>query len=607
MTTPAKFANQLGPCNSRSYHSPGEVGAWPRLGRWLAFGMIVILASSYPVDATETASSKTAPGQTALDDYIAKPDPSYEWKIVNTIAQPGGNTFVVDMVSQSWRSSSEVDRPEWRHWLLVTVPDKVVSDIGFLMIGGGRNGDEPPKEPSDVILKIAHTTGTVVAELKMIPNQPLVFHQDGQERFEDDLIGYTWDQFLKTGDPTWPARNPMAKSAVRAMDTMTALLASAEGGSRSVDRFVVAGGSKRGWTTWITGAVDDRVVAIVPIVIDVLNVKMSMLHHHAAYGFWAPSVGDYVAHRIMERMNHPRMEELYRLVDPFVYRDRLAMPKMIVNGSGDQFFLPDSSRFYFDQLLGEKHVRYIANADHGLDGSDAVESIAAFYWMIVNERPRPRCSWTFQEDGSIRVETADAPQQVLLWQATNPDGRDFRIESLGPKYVSRPLEARTDGTYVGQVAQAEKGWTAFFVELTFDVGAPVPWKCTTSVRVLPDILPYADKDGTLPATIALDCQTPDETTARSIERQVDALFQAAPTAESLPPWMAGLPDALGKELIQAQESAAAPWGRVQRTGRQLMLHWRPLGRIRISAMGMTSWLEKQGCKEFAYRLKAGLD
>ncbi len=30
--------------------------------------------------------------------------------------------------------------------------------------------------------------------------------------------------------------------------------------------FIVAGASKRGWTTWTTGAVDKRVIAIVPIV-----------------------------------------------------------------------------------------------------------------------------------------------------------------------------------------------------------------------------------------------------------------------------------------------------------------------------------------------------
>jgi PhoPQ-activated pathogenicity-related protein len=106
----------------------------------------------------------------------------------------------------------------------------------------------------------------------MAPNQPLVLHHDGVPRKEDDFIAYTWDQFLKTGDETWPARLPMVKSAVRAMDCVQELLASDQGGRVPIEKFVVAGGSKRGWTTWCTAAVDQRVAAIIPVVVDVVNV-----------------------------------------------------------------------------------------------------------------------------------------------------------------------------------------------------------------------------------------------------------------------------------------------------------------------------------------------
>ncbi len=573
---------------------------------WLRALGLAIFISFTPAVAKEGLPSKTA-----LDDYIAKPDNSYSWKIVKTLPHPGGKTFVIDMISQTWRTSEEVDRPQWQHWLLVTVPDNVKSEIGFLMIGGGRNGGDPPGKPDDIVLKIAKTTGTVVAELKMIPNQPLVFHQDGQKRVEDDLIGYTWDQFLKTGDATWPARNPMVKSAVRAMDTITALIKSLDQEASSgedgkvVDKFVVAGGSKRGWTTWLTGAVDDRVVAIIPIVIDVLNTRASMLHHHAAYGFWAPSVGDYVAHRIMERMDDPRTAELYKLVDPYSYRHRLTMPKFLVNGSGDQFFLPDSSRFYFDKLQGEKHLRYVPNADHGLGGSDAVESIAAFYWMIVNGKRRPEFTWEFEEDGSIRVQTVEQPKQVKLWQATNPNARDFRIESLGPKYTSTSLEDQGDGVYVARLSAPKKGWTAAFVELTYDVGAPVPIKFTTSVRILPDVLPYADKDGTQPGTILLRCNAPDEAAAETIKREASSYFQTAPVPGRTPPWTGGKQANNKTSGDHGAHGDARAWGRVERHGRHLELHWQPRGRMRASALGMTAWLKKQGCNEFDYRLEAG--
>ena len=336
------------------------------------FAVKPVIFSVCVVCFAQFAGAADLPAETALDQYVQEPDDSYRWEIVRETAVDGGRLVVVDMVSQTWRTKQDVDRPEWQHWVTMAIPAEVRSEIGFLFIGGGRNGREAPDGPSDRVAQIAQATGTVVAELGMVPNQPLVFHNDGQKRVEDDLIGYTWDQFLKTGDVTWPARNPMVKSAVRAMDTMTAVMASETGGKHTVDKFVVAGGSKRGWTTWLTGAVDPRVVGIVPIVIDVLNVNVSMRHHFAAYGFWAPSVGDYVKHRIMERMEHPRLADLYHLVDPFYYRHRLTMPKLVLNAAGDQFFLPDSSQFYWDDLKGPKSLRYVPNADHGLRGSDGL-------------------------------------------------------------------------------------------------------------------------------------------------------------------------------------------------------------------------------------------
>jgi PhoPQ-activated pathogenicity-related protein len=450
-------------------------------------GMLAsVMANSLMAEETGT--------KTALDEYVARPDDTYQWQIMQTMKAQGLTAYIVDLKSQTWRSSDEVNRTVWQHWLMIVKPDDVKFDTAMLFIGGGSNDGDPPNGPNERIMKLAAASKSVVAELKMVPNQPLIFHGDGQPRKEDDLVAYTWDQYLKTGDPTWPARNPMVKSAVRAMDTITAVLQSAEGGHVEVDKFVVAGGSKRGWTTWLTGAVDQRVVAISPIVIDVLNVEVSMRHHYAAYGFWAPAVGDYVHHKIFRHLGSPQMKKLQELVDPYCYRDRLTMPKYILNGSGDQFFLPDSSQFYFDDLTGDKYLRYVPNADHSLNGSDAVESLLAFYLTVLHKKPRPEIRWTFEDDGAIRVIPSVEPKQVLLWQATNPQARDFRLETLGPKYEETELTQQGDGSYVGNVTPPAKGWTAYFLELTFDLGIPVPFKQTTAVRVVPNTLPYADKD-----------------------------------------------------------------------------------------------------------------
>jgi PhoPQ-activated pathogenicity-related protein len=261
-----------------------------------------------------------------------------------------------------------------------------------------------------------------------------------------------------------------------------------------VSKFVVAGASKRGWTTWCAAAVDPRVEAAIPIVIDVLNVEASMRHHVAAYGFYSLAVGDYFRHGIMQRVDDPRLKALYEIEDPYAYRARLAMPKFIVNAAGDEFFLPDSSRFYFDALPGEKHLRYVPNAGHSLRGSDAWESVTAFTQAVLAGTARPKYAWSFEKDGSIRVACATAPRQVLLWQATNPKARDFRLPVIGKAYGSRALADQGGGVFVGTIDPPREGWTAFFVEMTFDTGGTFPLKVTTGVRVLPELLPHAGID-----------------------------------------------------------------------------------------------------------------
>jgi PhoPQ-activated pathogenicity-related protein len=427
---------------------------------------------------------------TPLDEYVAKADSTYGWKIIKIIPGDGYTTFVVDMQSQRWRSVPEVDRAVWEHRLLIVKPQTVKHVTALLTIGGGRNDGPAREAPSPQSVRVAKATSSVVAELGMIPNQPLVFNADGQPRTEDDLIAYGWVKFMDTHDPTWLPRLPMVKSAVRAMDTVTAVLASEQGGKTAVNKYVVAGGSKRGWTTWLTGAVDRRVVALIPIVIDVVNVRACGINHFCSYGFWAPAIGDYTRHRVQERRDTPEYAELLRIVDPYFYRDRLTMPKFVLNAAGDQYFPPDSSKFYFGDLQGVKVLRYVPNADHSLRGSDAQDSILAFYQAILNKSPLPRFTWKVLPDGALEVKPEGKPAEVNLWQATNPKARDFRLVSIGPAYQKSRLEPTPDGAYVAKVRTPETGWTAFFVELVFESGGEVPFKFTTPVQIVPDVLPH---------------------------------------------------------------------------------------------------------------------
>ena len=227
-----------------------------------------------------------------------------------------------------------------------------------------------------------------------------------------------------------------------------------------------------------------------PIVIDLLNLEPSFRHHWRAYGFWAPAVGDYVAEGVMDWQGTPEYHALLKIEDPFEYRDRLTLPKLMLNACGDQFFLPDSAQFYFDQLKGPKYLRYVPNADHSLKGSDAYETLAAWHYVVGNQKVAPQFVWKHPAPGKVQVTYTDRPDSIKLWQATNPSARDFRLETLGPKWTSTDLTLPPDGRLVVTVTAPPTGWTAYMVEATFDVGGPRPLKLTTDVRVVPDVYPF---------------------------------------------------------------------------------------------------------------------
>jgi PhoPQ-activated pathogenicity-related protein len=459
----------------------------------------LLVAAPARSGAAQTAARARAV-ETALDRYVAAPDSNFSWKILRELPAQGATATLLEMTSQKWLTEKDVERPLWTHWMTVVRPPQVTSDVGFLFITGSRLDRQPPSEPAGWMIDMARDTGTVITELRLVPNQPVVFLDDParKPRIEDDFIAYTWDKFLRTGDEKWPARLPMTKSAVRAMDAVTQFAASSAGGGAKVSRFVVAGGSKRGWTTWTTAAVDPRVIAIAPLVIDLLNIEPSFVHHWRAYGAWSDAVDDYVEHRIMDWMGTPQFRALMKIEEPFEYRDRLTLPKLIVNASGDEFFLPDSSQFYFDELKGEKHLRYVPNTGHSLDKTDAIATVHAFYASVVRGSARPEMQWTFERDGSIKVVARQMPDDVKLWQATNPKARNFRVDVIGRSYTATKLEPSGPNTWVGRVSAPPQGWTAFFVELTFANGSKHPHKETSAVRVVPETLPFPPPKPTMP-------------------------------------------------------------------------------------------------------------
>lgn len=443
-----------------------------------------------------------------LDRYVNTPDTSFSYEVVDTLPAAGFTTYIVRMVSQRWLTEAEVKDPVWWHWLTIVVPDEVQQDQSLLFIGGGRRNRTQPDKTDEMSAQVAMTTHSIVASLHNVPNQPIEFVGDDYgPRVEDELIAYGWRKFLEKGgkeeDAIWLARLPMTKAAVRAMDVISELSESFSG--HKVDEFVVAGGSKRGWTTWTTAAVDDRVIGMVPIVIDMLNLVPSFDHHWKAYGAWAPAVGDYVAEGIMDWMGTEEFNNLISLTEPFSFRDRYDMPKLILNATGDQFFLPDSWQFYWNELSGEKHLRYVPNSEHSMRETDALMTLAAFYQDVITKTPRPDFEWSMEEGAIvIRTSSEHPPQSIKLWQAHNPDARDFRVEIIDRSWTATEIPLQENGEYRLEAPDNAEGYTAFFGELTFTNGSGQPLKFSTGVMVTPDTYPYEAYVPTVPegATLA---------------------------------------------------------------------------------------------------------
>jgi PhoPQ-activated pathogenicity-related protein len=351
--------------------------------------LLVLLPSLFAADHARHGRTETA-----LDRYVAQPDASFSWKKIGEMSDDSGTAYILDLVSQNWLTPAEVSRTEWRHWLTIIKPANLEHSTALLFISGGANRPGNPPRPSRELIDIAKATRSVVVDLRMVPNQTLMFHGDGKERNEDDLIAYTWVQYLKTGDERWPARLPMTKAVGprhgRHHGVSRELRRAA---ARRSTRSWSPAARKRGWTAWTVAAVDRRVVGLAPIVIDVLNIEASIKHHYRAYGFYAPAVGDYVRHGVLEWHDTPEAKALYEIEDPFAYRDRLTLPKLMINAAGDQFFLPDSSRFYFADLPGPKFLRYIPNTDHGLKNTDAYRTLASWHHALLTRAPLPEFTW----------------------------------------------------------------------------------------------------------------------------------------------------------------------------------------------------------------------
>lgn len=409
-----------------------------------------------------------------LEDYVRTADPSFNWKRCEQKALKGATLTHLELVSQTWQGQF------WSHHLMVVRPEKVVHpEIALLFVTGGSYGAPEDKE-AERFSQIAQRAGAIAAFITKVPNQPLY---DGRK--EDALIAYSFVQYLQSGDTTWPLLFPMVKSAVRGMDTLQQF--SKKEWGQDVQKFVISGASKRGWTTWLTAAADERVKAIAPMVIDTLNFPAQLDWAAKMYGRQSEEIDDYVKAGLHLNQDDPKMAKLRSLVDPYSYRAKYTLPKLLLLGTNDPYWVVDSLRHYWDDLPGPKVIFQTPNAGHDLgDGREAMNTLASFYQIVAEGKPLPEVTWTLRDGSSgaagIDVRVNAPAKRIRLWTANSKD-RDFRDD----KWTSRDLEIQPGGgTATAEVAKPAEGFTAFMAEVELVSPGGTPYKLSTRVQVTPD-------------------------------------------------------------------------------------------------------------------------
>lgn len=452
-----------------------------RLILGVVLGLLAALLIRSPVFASE------------LSEYIASPDPAYSYKLVKQVNGLGYQVHTLEMISQQWPAAGYPRRQPWKHALTIIVPDKVATDTAIMVINGGSNDGElsSSQEELTIFSSAAVVTKSVFAVLNQVPNQPLAFEGDAQSYSEDYLVARSWDQHMRTGDPAYNVYLPMTKAAVRALDTVQDYTRSAT--NKPIKDFVLTGFSKRGAIVYLTAALDARVRALAPGVF-APNFAAQIEHHFASYGQYSSAVEPYAAFDTIQRIRTPEGRDLMKLVDPYAYRALLSKPKFLSLSSGDQFFVVDGARFFVDDLPGETRIRYVPNSDHSLSTSKGVlnglVSMLSWFQAIQTNQARPTLTWVRMPDGGLRVRAPGAAY-VKLWQATNPNGRDFRREVIGEAWTAKTiLPGVFDGLYKVGLPAPSSGWTAYFMEASYVTKTGLQ-TYSTPIYIAPDVLPFA--------------------------------------------------------------------------------------------------------------------
>ncbi|KML23292.1 PhoPQ-regulated protein [Leclercia adecarboxylata] len=425
---------------------------------------------------------------------------------------PGVMLQKYSLNSQAWSPQGVVSPEHWQNGVDIYIPDSAREKNALVVINNGsnNNGSGSPVAPTnfseEALSRIAVATRTVVISVSNVPNQVLSYQGITTPQGEDDSVAYSWKLFF--GD-TQKYTNASLHIPMAASVSQAFRLAKKELAQQKITKFIVTGASKRGWAAWLTALSDPDVDAVVPFVMDLLNTQKSLEHMYLSYGKnWPLAFYPYYKQGVDQQIGTDEFASLMTLEDPLTYLDtdmgdRLKIDKYIINASSDDFYVPDNSHFYYDQLPGSKSLRVVPNSTHYGILSVAEHSLSTFVNRFQEKQKLPEITEKVRNRGDgkkeLEVSFSEKPATILQWTARNPVARDFR-SACDVKYNSVPVSlADGDDKLSIPLTSPDKGWQATYIEATFSDG----YVSTTQVYITPNEK-YPE---TAPPSAGAVCQT----------------------------------------------------------------------------------------------------
>ncbi|GHT11303.1 PhoPQ-activated pathogenicity protein [Planctomycetales bacterium] len=444
--------------------------------------LTVIAVTVFVVYGAATVLADDA--SSVLEKYVKADDGAFKWEVVEEMKSPlpTAKLTLLEVTSQKWHDYT------WKHYMIVAVPNNITFlDHALMFATLGKIGQKPNKNAD--MMTAAFMAGTAqmpICILYQIPNQPLdpnkTAKNDG-DWTEDHLIAETLVKAMETKDPTWAALLPMTKSVIKAIDAAQQFLKKEY--ELDVDSFIVGGASKRGWTTWLTGAVKDpRVAALVPLIYNNLNLTAQMNGQIQTWGDFSPQIAEYTSRNLFVKGEVPSdfKSEILKIIDPYFYLDKITVPKLLIHGTNDPYWLVDSTKFYWDKVQSPKFLVTVPGVGHqDMDKPEnlmkILPSIGVFCHYVASGSDWPTLEWDLKDKGKeweITLQTEIPDTKKVLWTAYCDDNNFVKEQPGRVKWQSKDV-GKSDVVTVPKPTDKDPKHIAFFVEISSTLDGKKFW------------------------------------------------------------------------------------------------------------------------------------